>query len=191
MLRQFFVSLRTLLLVTLVTGVLYPLVVTGIARAVFPRQAAGSLVIVDGRTVGSALIGQRFTGARYFHSRPSAAGYDAGASGGSDLGPTSRKLYEQVRARVAAERAADGDAGATAVPVDLVTASASGVDPDITPAAAEAQASRVAQARGMSLARVRALIRANTAHRQLGVLGEERVNVLLLNLALDGHADVR
>jgi len=193
MLRQFLVSLRTLLLVTVVAGVIYPLAVTGIALAVFPHQAHGSLVTADGRVVGSALVGQRFIGAQYFQGRPSAAGsgYDADASGASNLGPTSRKLYEQVLARVAAARASDGLVTQAPVPVDLVTASASGVDPDITPASARVQAARVARARGMSLAEVRGLIRANTSHRQLAVLGEDRVNVLSLNLALDERAGVR
>lgn len=193
MLRQFLVSLRTLLLVTVVAGVIYPLAVTGIALAVFPHQAHGTLVTANGHVVGSALVGQRFTGAQYFHGRPSAAGsgYDADASAASNLGPTSRKLYDQVLARVAAVRTSDGIATTTPAPVDLVTASASGVDPDITPASAQVQAARVARARGMTLAEVSRLIRVNTAHRQLGVLGEERVNVLLLNLALDARAGVR
>jgi K+-transporting ATPase ATPase C chain len=184
-------ELRTALLVLLaltgVTGVAYPLLVTGIAQVLFPRQANGSLVEVEGRAVGSALVGQPFDDPRYFWSRPSATGrfaYDAAASSGSNLGPTSDKLAEAVRGRIDALRAADPGNQAP-IPVDLVTASSSGLDPHLTPAAARYQAGRVARERGMAPASVEALIEEHTEGRFLGVLGERRVNVLALNLALD------
>jgi K+-transporting ATPase ATPase C chain len=176
-----------LVALTVLTGALYPFAVTGIARLVFPAQAAGSLISRDGVTVGSALIGQPFGDPKYFWGRPSATGptpYNAAASSGSNQGPLNPALHEAVRARIDALRAADP--GNTApIPVDLVTASGSGLDPHITPAAAEYQVARVARARGLMAERVRALVAAHTAGRQLGVLGEPRVNVLELNLALD------
>lgn len=175
-----------LVVMTLVTGVLYPLAVTGIAQIAFPGQANGSLIERDGRIVGSALVGQPFSDPRFFWGRPSATGpvpYNAGASSGSNLGPLNPALAEAVAARVAALRAAD-PGNDRPVPVDLVTASGSGLDPHISPAAAEYQVARVARIRGMDPAQVRALVEAHTTPRLLGVLGEPVVNVLALNLAL-------
>ncbi|MBN8775689.1 potassium-transporting ATPase subunit KdpC [Thiomonas arsenitoxydans] len=181
-------ALSLLILLTLITGLLYPLAVTGLAQLAFPWQANGSVLARQGRAVGSALIGQNFTAPGYFWSRPSATAtypYNGLASGGSNLGPTNPALREAVRARIAALRAADP--GNTApVPVDLVTASASGLDPDISLAAARYQAARVARVRHLSLARVQALIDAQAHPRWLGLFGAPRVNVLELNLALDG-----
>jgi K+-transporting ATPase ATPase C chain len=174
-------------LLTLVTGVLYPLAVLGIAQAVFTRQANGNLILRGGVLRGSTLLGQPFTDARYFHGRPSATiprPYQGGASSGSNLGPLNPALATAVAERVAALRTTDR-ANTTAVPVDLVTASGSGLDPHITPAAALYQVGRVARARGLSMARVQALLAEHTAGRTFGVLGEPRVNVLELNLALD------
>jgi potassium-transporting ATPase KdpC subunit len=174
-------------LLGVLTGALYPLAVTGIARAVFPAEAAGSILRREGRIVGSSLIGQSFTGARYFWSRPSATTpqpYNGTASTGSNLGPLNPALADAVRARIAALRAVD-PGNAVPIPVDLVTASASGLDPHISVAAAEYQAPRVARERGLDVARVRALIAAHQEGRLLGLLGEPRVNVLELNLALD------
>jgi potassium-transporting ATPase KdpC subunit len=179
------------LLLCVLTGVAYPGAVTALAQALFPRQANGSLVVVGGRVVGSALIGQRFTRPDYFHARPSAAGagYDATASGGSNLGPTSAALAEAIRRRVDSARALDG-AGAH-VPADLVTASASGLDPHLSPASAYLQVARVARARGVDAAAVRTLVERHVESRQLLLLGEPRVNVLLLNVALDSLARAR
>ncbi len=180
-------ALLMLLVMTVLTGIVYPLVVTGIAQLVFPRQAAGSLVSRGGQAIGSTLIGQSFTNSRYFWSRLSATTpqpYNGTASGGSNLGPLNPALLDAVKARLAALRAAD-PGNSSLVPVDLVTASASGLDPDISVAAARYQAARVARARGLPTARVQALIAAHTAGRLLGLLGEPRVNVLELNLALD------
>lgn len=172
---------------TLVTGVLYPLAVTGVAQSVFPAQAAGSLVLRDGKPVGSALIGQAFSDPKHFWGRPSATApmaYNASASGGANQGPLNPALADAVKGRIEALRAADP--GNTApVPVDLVTASASGLDPDISPAAALYQAARVARARGMPVEQVNALIGRSTQAPLWGLLGEPRVNVLALNLALD------
>jgi len=176
-----------LLLMTLLTGVVYPLVVTAITRGLFPRQVSGSLIVRGGSVVGSALIGQSFSDPRHFWGRPSATTpqpYNGLASNGSNLGPLNPDLLEAIRGRILALRAADP--GNTApVPVDLVTTSASGLDPHISPAAANYQAARVARARGLPTARVQALIAAHTEGRLLGLLGEPRVNVLELNLALD------
>ena len=187
MIRTFKDAFLMLVVLTVVTGVIYPLVVTGIALGIFPAQANGSLVERDGKAVGSTLIGQPFSDPKYFWSRPSATSpmpYNAGASSGSNQGPLNPALAEAVEGRIKALRDADPDNKAP-VPVDLVTASASGLDPHISPAAAEFQIARVAKVRGIDAAKVRALVAEHTASRQLGFLGEPRVNVLTLNLALD------
>jgi K+-transporting ATPase ATPase C chain len=174
-------------LLSALTGLIYPMAVTGAAKAVFPSQAAGSLIVLDGTTVGSRLIGQNFSDPKHFWGRPSATApqpYNATASGGSNQGPLNPALTDAVKARVEALRAADP--GNTApVPVDLVTASASGLDPDISPAAAKYQAARVARVRGVPIEQVNALIASNTQAPLFGLLGESRVNVLSLNVALD------
>ena len=174
---------------TLLTGVAYPVTVTGAALVLFPRQASGSLIRDGERIRGSTLIGQPFSGSGYFWSRPSATGpaYNAAASSGSNVGPTNPVLAQAVQDRIAALRAAD-PANMAAVPVDLVTASGSGLDPHISPAAAAYQVARVARARGLQEERVRELVAAHTEGRTFGLLGEPRVNVLELNLALDGEA---
>jgi len=182
-------ALTLLVLMTAITGIAYPLLATGLAQLLFPAQANGSLIVKDGKPVGSALIGQPFTGPRYFWGRPSATTPqpdNGSSSSGSNLGPTNPALTDAVKQRIAALRAADP--GNTApVPVDLVTASASGLDPDISPAAAAYQVQRVARARGLSESQVQALVAKATTGRQFGVLGEPRVNVLELNMALDAH----
>jgi len=184
-LKQIYPAAAMTVVLTVLLGVIYPFVVTGLAQVIFPRQAAGSLIEKDGKVIGSSLIGQPFTGPGYFHSRPSAAGngYDATASGGTNLGPTSQKLFE-TNVKSAADALREENPN-SAIPVDLVTASASGLDPHITPAAAEFQVPRVARERGMSSEQVRRLVRDHTEGRQLGLLGEPRVNVLGLNLGLD------
>lgn len=187
--RQILPALRVLALLTVLCGVLYPLAVTGVAQAAFGGRADGSLVRDGrGRVVGSSLIGQPFTGSRWFHPRPSAAGdgYDPTASGSSNLGPANPKLLRVVRARAAAYRAENGLSRRTPVPVDAVTASGSGLDPQISVANARLQARRVARARDLPVARVLALIDRHTQDRALGFLGEPGVNVVTLNLALDG-----
>jgi K+-transporting ATPase ATPase C chain len=189
MVKQMRPALVLLILFTLLTGLLYPLAVTGLAQVIFPAQANGSLIIVDGQRVGSNLIGQAFDDPAYFWPRPSATGpfpYNAAASSGSNLGPTSPDLMAAVAARVDVLQSAD-PAHRLPVPVDLVTASASGLDPHISPAAAEYQVARVAQMRGLDEAQVRELVAQHTQGLQLG-LGEARVNVLELNLALDALA---
>lgn len=189
-------NLSTAILMTIVTtilfGLLYPLVVTGVAQIIFPEKANGQLIRrADGTLVGSRLIGQPFVSAGYFYSRPSAAGavgYDGGASGGSNLGPTNRKLIERIQVDV--EKLQKDNSGKP-VPVDLVTTSASGLDPHISPAAAEFQIPRVARERSMSQEDLRQFVAVHTEGRQFGFLGEPRVNVLLLNLALDEQRPIR
>jgi len=174
---------------TVITGVVYPLVVTAIAQLVFPHQANGSLIVRNGVVVGSSWIGQEFSDPKYFWGRLSATTppYNAGASSGSNLGPTNPALFDAVKARIVALRVADSSA-TRPVPVDLVTASASGLDPHVSLAAAEYQAPRVARARGLAIEAVRTRITEHTTGRWLGVIGEPVVNVLELNLALDGTA---
>jgi K+-transporting ATPase ATPase C chain len=180
-------ALMSLLLFTILTGFVYPMAVTGIAQAIFPFQANGSIITKNGEPIGSALIGQQFDDPKYFWGRISATSpfpYNGGASAGSNLGPNNPDLLKAVQSRVKALQ--DADAGNTAgIPVDLVTSSASGLDPDISPAAAEYQAERVAKTRGLDRATVRALISSRTQGRWLGLLGEPVVNVLELNLSLD------
>jgi K+-transporting ATPase ATPase C chain len=183
---ELFAALMMTLALTVVTGVLYPLLVTGIAQVAFPRQANGSLIVRDGKVVGSSWIGQSFTAPQYFWGRLSATSpaYNAGASSGSNYGPLNPALADAVKARIDSLRAADPEA-TFPVPVDLVTASGSGLDPHISLAAAEYQVRRVARARGLSADQVRRLVAAHTTGRFLGVIGEPVVNVLELNLALD------
>ena len=183
--RYLLTSLRMALLTILLVGIIYPLLITGLAQLVFHRQANGSLIREGNAVRGSALIGQSFTAPGYFHPRPSAAGtgYDPLASGGSNLGPTSKKLHDRVAADIARVRAENPRL--KDVPVDMVTASGSGLDPDITPANADAQVPRVARERRMNEQALRSLVRQYTRSRQFGVLGEPRVNVVQLNRALD------
>ncbi|NYZ15607.1 potassium-transporting ATPase subunit KdpC [Azospirillum sp. RWY-5-1] len=189
MLKDLRPAVSLLVVMTVLTGLVYPLTVTGLAGLLFPWQAAGSLVERGGTTVGSTLIAQPFTRPDHLQPRPSAAGegYDAASSGASNLGPTSKALVERVAARVAALRAANPDSPGV-VPAELVTASGSGLDPHLSPATALWQAPRIAKARGLPLDTVRAVIERHTEGRQWGLLGEPRVNVLLVNLELDGLA---
>jgi K+-transporting ATPase ATPase C chain len=189
-LKQIYPAIAITIVLTALLGIVYPLVITGLAQVVFPAKAGGSLIQKDGKIIGSRLIGQPFTGPGYFHSRPSAAGtgYDATASAGTNLGPTSQKLLDSIKS--ASESLAEENPN-TPIPVDLVTSSASGLDPHITPAAAEFQMARVARERGLSEDEVRRLVKEHTEGRQLGLLGEPRVNTLELNLALDQIAKVR
>lgn len=187
MLNQVKPAISMLLVWTVITGIAYPMLVTGIAHTVFPRQANGSLIVKESKPVGSALIGQPFSDSKYFWGRPSATApfaYNAGASSGSNQGPTNPALKDAVAARIQALREVDPN-NKLPIPADLVTASGSGLDPHISPAAAEYQIGRVAKARKLPLEKVHELVQLHTEGRQLGVLGEPRVNVLQLNLALD------
>ena len=189
--RNLWIAVKMTLVLTVLTGIIYPIVVFGIADVIFPSQAGGSLITHGGRVVGSAVIGQNFSQERYFHGRPSAAGdkgYDASNSGGSNLGPTNKTLISTVDSRIKTVVEENPGINPSDVPIDLVTASGSGLDPEISPAAAEIEMARVAKARGVSPDLVRSLIRENTRGRLLGVFGEPGVNVLKLNLALDAAA---
>jgi K+-transporting ATPase ATPase C chain len=186
MLKELGPGFRLMVVFTILTGLLYPMAMTGLSEAIFPRQANGSLVTVNGNLVGSSLIAQGFTKPEYFHPRPSAAGngYDPTASGGSNLGPTSQALMTRMQASVVAFRKENPDFTGN-IPSDILTTSASGLDPHISPAAAEAQAARVAKARGIPTGQIEPLIGQFTEKPDWGFLGEPRVNVLLLNIALD------
>ena len=185
--KNILIAIWMTLATTVLLGIVYPIVVTGLAQILFPRQANGELIRANGKIIGSRLIGQPFTSRGYFYSRPSAAGtagYDPTASGGSNLGPTNKSLLDRVSAQV---NTLQPENPGTPIPADLVTTSGSGLDPDISPAAAQFQVPRVAHERGISKDEVRALVKKHTQGRQLGFLGEPRVNVLELNLDLNTH----
>jgi len=184
MLQQLAPALRIMLVLTILTGLLYPGMVTGICQLAFPAQANGSLVFRDGKVIGSVLIGQGFSKPEYFHPRLSAVNYDASNSGGSNLGPTNQALIDRVKSSLENFRRENPEY-AGPVPADLLTTSSSGLDPHISPASARAQAGRVARARGVAVSAIQALVHTHTEGRALGLLGEPRVNVLQLNFALD------
>ena len=191
--NQIKITILATIVLTILFGLAYPLVFTGLAQVLFPRQANGSLVTVNGKVAGSELIGQSFTKPEYFHGRPSAAsnnGYDAANSSGSNLGPTNQKLVDRVKADVQKFRAEDPDYTGP-IPADLLTSSGSGLDPHISPASAEAQVARVAKARGVTPDRIAELVAKHTDGRQWGIFGEPRVNVLLLNIDLDQSVPLR
>jgi len=184
--KNLWISIAMTVVTTVVFGLMYPMIVTGLAQVIFPHKANGQLIVKDGRVIGSSIVGQGFAGPQYFHSRPSAAGngYDAGNSAGSNLGPTNQKLLDRVKGDViAAQRENPG----APVPIDMVTTSASGFDPHITPANAEFQLAGVANARGITMDQLRSVVAKHSQGRTFGVLGEARVNVLELNLDLDEH----
>ena len=189
--KTFKTALMATAVLTVITGIVYPIAVWGIAQVIFPRQAGGSIVVAGDKVAGSSLIGQNFSSPRYFQSRPSAAGdkgYAADNSGGSNLGPTNKALIDAVKSRLKSVVESNPGTDAHQVPIDLVTASGSGLDPEISPAAADLQVARVAHARGLSEDQVRQLIAENTRQRTAGIFGEPGVNVLMLNLALDRAA---
>ena len=191
--NQIKITILATIVMTILFGLAYPLVFTGLAQVLFPHQANGSLVTVNGKVAGSELIGQSFTKPEYFHGRPSAAGnngYDAANSGGSNLGPTNQKLVDRVKADVQKFRAEDPDYTGP-IPADLLTSSGSGLDPHISPASAEAQVARIAKARGVTPDRIAELVAKHTDGRQWGIFGEPRVNVLLLNIDLDQIVPLR
>ncbi len=190
MLKELKPAILITIVLTVLTGIAYPLAMTGLAQTLFHKQANGSLIERDGKVIGSEIIGQNFTKPEYFHPRPSQNSYDAANSGGSNLGPTNPALADRLTKDAAAFRKDNPDFSGP-IPADAITASASGLDPDVSPANAAAQAARVAKARGASLDQVQQLIAANTQGRDLGVLGESRVNVLKLNLALDSALPVK
>jgi potassium-transporting ATPase KdpC subunit len=190
MLKELKPAILITFVLTIITGILYPLAVTGIAQTIFHRQANGSLIERDGKVIGSGIIGQNFTRPEYFHPRPSQNSYDAANSGGSNLGPTNPALADRLK-KDAAQFRKDNPDYTGAIPADAITASGSGLDPEISPANAMAQSGRVAQTRGASADAVRSLVEANTQQRELGVLGEPRVNVLRLNMALDSAYPVK
>jgi len=191
--NQIKITILATIVLTILFGLAYPVVFTGLAQVLFPHQANGSLVTVNGKVAGSELIGQSFTKPEYFHGRPSAAGnngYDAANSGGSNLGPTNQKLVDRVKADVQKFRAENPDYTGP-IPADLLTSSGSGLDPHISPASAEAQVARVAKARGVTPDRIAELVAKHTDGRQWGIFGEPRVNVLLLNIDLDQSVPLR